>query len=93
MRTVDKDMVARYECGDNTEDWLKTFSMQEWNELPTSELRLNMKWGVCMLIHDTGLNAGWDWNMQSACRLKTGASFVDTQSMPLASMFPPFHDR
>lgn len=80
FRKIDHDM-RKHMIQESPPDWLQTYSLQEWQELDIEAIDENMRVGKCMLIRDTKLNVGWNYDMDSAVRIKSGASLLDVQGM------------
>ncbi|VDB96858.1 unnamed protein product [Peniophora sp. CBMAI 1063] len=82
-RAVGKEIQSQMDQRIRDKDWptnfIKFYSMDEWMSESLEDIEAMMGEGFCFHIRDTGLDRGWDWNVKSAERLKSGASFVDAQ--------------
>lgn len=72
---------------ESVDKWILKYDLDTWTNLDQMVLRQNLKSGACMLIQDTKLNAGWNWDMKSACKIKSGASFVEAQGIAVCIMW------
>lgn len=64
-------------------NWLETYSLSEWNERPIEEIEKSMKLNHAFIIRSTGLNAGWNFDMRSATKIKGGPQLVEVQGTPI----------
>lgn len=60
-------------------DWVVPFSLTDWYKEPIEKIEERLGEGRVMIIRNTGLDSGWDFDMPSASRILSGASWVEAQ--------------
>ena len=76
-RKIDSD--TRRNLKNNAFNWIETYSKTQWAEKPIAEIDESMRLGHVFVVRDTGLNEGWDWNLDSVEKIKIGPSPVEVQ--------------
>ena len=61
--------------------WIKTFNLTEWRNQTSANLDEYMGKGNVVVIENSGLNAGWSYDMTSAAKIKTPSHPVDVQGI------------
>lgn len=56
--------------------------MDEWNDRTLEQLDTTMNLGHVIVIRDTKINEGWDFNMRNASRIRSGPNKVEVQGKP-----------
>ena len=59
--------------------WVESYTKSEWMQRPIADIDKSMERGHVMVVRQTGLDEGWNWDIDSVNRVKIGPSMVDVQ--------------
>lgn len=63
--------------------WIESYTSAEWANKPLEEIEKSMDRGHVFVIRNTTLNEGWDFDMRSATKIKTGTAPAEVQGMSI----------
>lgn len=84
FKTIDKQTRSMLDAEQDIE-WVVPFTITEWYQEDIENIDDLLEQGHVLVIRNSGLDAGWSYNMASASRIISGAGEVEVQGAPSTS--------
>lgn len=80
LKTIDRD--ARNLDIPKDTSWIETYSLNDWNTRALEDIEKSIRKNHVFVIRDTQLNAGWNFDVRSATKVKGGPAPCEVQGVP-----------